>query len=296
MKLTNKNNLPNVIYQAVKNDRYRSEADISVTGLIEPPRIRQLKKRHSKQIQIDVTEFVFPLIGNNAHAILERANVADSLQEERLFTKVHGWTVSGQPDFYENKILSDLKITSMWTVLNGVKDDWTRQLNPYAFMYREYGFEVDGLQVIAILRDWSKVRAVNDPSYPQLQVETLDVEMWPHDKTGEYLFERVLLHQHSEDLPDNKLPLCTREEMWEKETRYAVIKKGNKKATKTMTTEDAATQLANRLQIEKQCFYKVQERKSERVRCEYFCYVKDFCNQYQQYREDLNGSDSEGDR
>ncbi len=45
MKYTNKHNVPVEIIRAITNDQYsKGEAHISVTGLLQPPRIRLLIK------------------------------------------------------------------------------------------------------------------------------------------------------------------------------------------------------------------------------------------------------------
>ena len=85
MNLTNKFNLPEAIYEAVKNDGYtKGNSDISVTQLIDSPYIRKLKEDHYNEIEEDVTERVLSLLGQAVHTILERTETED-LKEERLY-------------------------------------------------------------------------------------------------------------------------------------------------------------------------------------------------------------------
>ena len=45
MKYTNKHDIPKEIIRAIENDQYtRGNSDISVTGLLQPPRIRLLER------------------------------------------------------------------------------------------------------------------------------------------------------------------------------------------------------------------------------------------------------------
>ena len=85
MKITNKFNLPEAIYEAVKNDGYtRGDSDISVTQLIDSPYIRELKNNHNSEIEEDATDRIWSLLGQAVHTILERADTED-LKEERLY-------------------------------------------------------------------------------------------------------------------------------------------------------------------------------------------------------------------
>jgi hypothetical protein len=122
MKYTNEQNLPASMVSAIINDTYSmGKADISVTSLIQPPKIRVLTSRHKEEIVEDVADRVWALLGTNTHAIIERINHPDSLQEERLKMKVDGWTISGQADLYEDKTVTDYKTTSVWQVVNNGK-------------------------------------------------------------------------------------------------------------------------------------------------------------------------------
>ena len=54
MKYTNKHNLPIEIIRAIKNDQYsKGESHISVTGLLQSPRIRLLNIENQDKITVD---------------------------------------------------------------------------------------------------------------------------------------------------------------------------------------------------------------------------------------------------
>lgn len=286
MKYTNKFNLPDSIVLAVKNDPYSQDGHISATGLIQPPRIRQLNIRHDDEITEDISERIWPLLGNNTHYILERTNIKNAFQEERLSCKVLNWTVTGKPDDYSPLgILSDFKVTSVWAMIAGVKPEWEQQLNIYGYLYRLAGFPIEELQIITILRDWSKLRAKREHTYPETQVEVLPVNLWEFSDQESWLYQRVEFHQYSEKMHDNKLPLCTSGEMWEKQTMYAVHKEPNKKATKLLTTMKDAENVAAVLKEKHPANnYRIEVRPGERIRCESYCSVQPFCNQYQEHK------------
>ena len=278
MELTNRLNLPSTIVSAIEQDPYCQDGDISATGLIQPPRIRQLTERHHKKLSIDVADRIWPLLGSNTHYILERADTKDGLQEERFSISVDNWIVTGQPDLYENNTIFDYKITSVWSVLHGAKDDWIRQLNIYAELMRQANFRVKALKIITILRDWSKYQVKKSSDYPKTQVKVIPIDLWPAEKAQEYIEERVKFHQICEKLPDEDLPLCTAEERWERPTKYAVKTKGVKKARRVLDTmEDAQTWAENNMKKD----FEIEIRQGESIRCASYCDCAPYCNFYQ---------------
>ena len=281
MKFTNEMNLPASMVSAITNDTYTmGKADISVTTLIQPPKIRVLKSRHRDEIVEDVADRVWALLGTNTHAIIERINHPDSIQEERLSMEVSGWTISGQADLYEDGIISDFKTTSVWGVINGPKDNYIHQLNCYAEMFRQSGFSVKGLQVIAILRDWSKFGGQRSQSYPKKQVVRVPVPLWGHIETMNYLRDRVRVHQIAECLTDDEIPCCTPEERWSKADAWAVVKGNNKRATRVFNSLKEAEALKADLESKSKEKYRIDERPGEDTRCLHYCACSEFCNHF----------------
>lgn len=78
--LTNKKNLSEAIVRALGRDWYSGtgeKRDYSVTELLNPPKIIHLMRRHKDELEEDVSEKIFMLMGSAMHAILERANEHD---------------------------------------------------------------------------------------------------------------------------------------------------------------------------------------------------------------------------
>jgi len=286
MELTNNAGLPQALVDAVTNDPYYQPGHISVTGLIQPPRIRQLTFRYQDKISIDASDGIWMLVGSNVHAIIERADQKDALQEERLSIKVNGWTVTGATDLYDDAVITDFKTTSVWSVLHGVKKDWEIQLNLYAELWRSNKWPVDKLQIIAILRDWSKHQVWKSKDYPRHQVVVLPVELWKPVDAHEYITERVTLHQESESMSDEDLPLCTADERWDRPTKYAVIVIGQKRAKRVLDTMEEAEEWAD-VNMKKK--YHIEVRPGESVRCESYCDCNNYCSYYQKLKEGDNG-------
>jgi hypothetical protein len=73
MKITNKHNLPEPIYRALTEDNYsRGNSDLSVTQLIDSPRIRILKHRHNDEITEDASEMLWSVLGTAVHTMFEQ--------------------------------------------------------------------------------------------------------------------------------------------------------------------------------------------------------------------------------
>jgi hypothetical protein len=272
--LTNKHKLPEAFVAAVQNDPYDAgRSDISATSLIDAPQRRYLLARHRSEIVEDVADRVWSLLGSAVHHILERAEDKHAVVEERLFAEVDGWVVSGQFDRYipTKKLIQDWKVTSVYKA-QGDKADWERQLNVLAWLGRKNGLEVDGIQICAIMRDWSKSRARNDESYPQANVMVIDIDIWPDEVAEEYIRERVALHRgvrEGEHVP------CTDEERWYSGDSWAWIKPGGKRAVKVFNNAREANENVPDSYI-------VQHRPGQYKRCEQFCEAAPFCQQWQE--------------
>ena len=89
MIITNHSKLPLAIERAVVNDPYDSSgSDISTTRLIAPPRIVALQKKHQNEIEEDVADRIWSLLGQSVHHIIERsAENTNDISEVRLFYK-----------------------------------------------------------------------------------------------------------------------------------------------------------------------------------------------------------------
>jgi hypothetical protein len=279
MKLTNRLGLPEPLVAAVTNDGYtKGGADISVTELLAPPRQVALKRQHEDAISEDVSERIWSLLGQSIHTILERANET-GIAERRLTITVEGWTVSGGMDLVcKDRVLSDYKTTTAYKFKGGKAPiEHEQQLNCYAEILRQNGEAVSALQIVGILRDWSKLEAARDADYPQTQVVMISVPMWPQAKAQAFMRERVILHKQARVT----LPLCSGEDRWAKPDTFAVKKQGAARATRVYDNEDEAIHHAKQ---DSSLF--VEARKGESTRCKHYCAVARFCAQYQALVDD----------
>ena len=276
MKIVN-DGLPQPLYDAIANDSYsRGEADISVTQLISPPRVVELLRLHDSELEENASDRIYSVLGQGLHTVLERASKT-GLAEERLFIEVNGWKISGQVDRMDGTTIIDYKTASTNEMIFGVKAERESQLNCYAHLARLNGYEVKKLEAVFILRDWSKVRAANDPSYPQKQVVVHELPLWSPFEAECFIRDRVTLHQAARV----SLPECSDEERWQRAGKWAVMKKGAKRAYRLCDWEAEANVLMVSLNATTPGKpYSVSQRPGEATRCLHFCSASTVCSQW----------------
>lgn len=278
--------MPEAVFQALTRDEYsKGSADYSVTEILNPPQIVQLKRRYWDKLEEDVMDNCWSIFGKAAHHILEGHAPEDSLSEERLYVDILGRKLGGQVDNYHDGTISDYKITSAYTLVYGSRiKEWEEQLNAYAYIFRQNGYTVDKLQIITILRDWNKTKALQDFKYPQTPIVVLPITLWSEVEQHRTLEYTVGAQIANELLPDNDLWPCLSEDCWEQETKYAVMTPKRKTAFRVVDSEEEANRIKEGLSDAT-----IVKRPGRRTRCEDgYCPVASFCSQYKQYKEESN--------
>jgi hypothetical protein len=285
MKLTNKFNLPPTFVNVIKRPQYsKGSSEISVTEILSPPQLVLLRRQHQEDIEQDAADMVWSLFGSAVHNILEHGKDDHHIVEERLFTTFEGWSISGAIDLQEmidgKVLIADYKVTSAWTVQQE-KQEWIDQLNLYAWLVeRVKGEKVAGLQIIGIVRDWSRREASLKDTYPQAPIVTLDIPLWSQEDREAFVKQRLTLHNEANFAAvSGFMPECTPEEMWEKPTTYAIMKAGGVRAKKVCNTLSEAENFV----VTKYPDHHIETREGGRTRCESFCQAAPFCKQYQTY-------------
>ena len=295
--LSNKNNLPDFVVKAILADSYdKGAADLSVTELIDSPRVRALQIKHKDKIQRDATDMVWSLFGRACHHLLEVGAAEGVTAEERLFLDVDGYTISGGMDIQLDKgnsvKISDWKVTTSFAVRKG-KVEWENQLNVYAHLVRSLkDKEVSELSIIALVRDWMRAKT-DDPNYPQAPIIEIQIPVWEADKAARYVEERVALHMEARQrlFLNKPLPACTDEEMWADPPTYAVLKRGGKRALKVY---DKRAEAAAHLNTDPDNLV-IEERGAEPRRCAGdYCNVSQWCAQWTAWKESNRSISSTG--
>jgi hypothetical protein len=292
MKLTNIHSLPETIINVIKRPTYsKGKANMSVTELLNSPRIVQLKRKHWDELTEDASDMVWSIFGTAIHGVLEHGKGDSHIVEERIHIELDGVRISGAIDLQElteeGVIVSDYKTTSAWAVMNE-KQDWHNQLNSYAYLVEfAKNLPVIKLQIVAIVRDWNRRDASTREGYPKAPIVVIDIPLWPLQERDTYIRSRISLHGDAlfEMETDGEMPECTPEEMWEKPTTYALKKDGNVRAKSVHETSEAAdiALAAATEKAKKGEKFLIEVREGGRTRCESFCQVAPYCKQHQEY-------------
>jgi hypothetical protein len=287
VKITNNFNVPETLLALARRDDYtKGKADFSVTEIISPPRIQRLRRKHYNEMTQDVADMLWMLLGTALHVVAERSEIAGHTNEERLTVGIDDVMLSGAIDLQKNDkdgvIITDYKFTSAWALMND-KPEWEQQQNIYKYLVERCKKQpVKKLEICAFVRDWSRRDAMNKADYPKAPIQVIDIPIWTQDRVEHFIRERINLHRDSKVNADwnEELPLCTEEERWIRETKYAVKKEGRKTAVRVYDTEEEASALLKEMPEKDKGFIEI--RKGEAVRCTgNFCGVNQWCTQYQ---------------
>jgi hypothetical protein len=259
-----------------------------MTQIADAPRYQLLHERHDHEIELDISDQMFMILGSACHSILEAAGEANVITEQRITVPILGKEISMKADRIEpiedtdplEHWLKDYKITRVWAYKYGAKPTQIAQANGYRYGYNTImRLNITRLTLEMFLRDWTDTEALHH-DYPDAEVMPLDLPVWPMEKIQAYLEERTRIFMDAEHKDDNQLPLCSAQERWSKPDTYAYQKKGAKRATRVFKTRAEAQEMLNKKKPADRDKYEVKFRPGENVRCERFCHCKKWCNQY----------------
>lgn len=327
MLVENAELLPELLYEVLSENRPPVEGEIHVTQLIGPPLVDYLRREYWDDLVDDASNRLFALLGQGLHAAIANdgriqhakkvigelirdwnkidrdiqlcilqdllASLDSTNQsgiESTLRWKLNDhWTLVGTDDHYDElaaKVM-DWKITSVWSVLFA-DHNWEEQCNMYGYMRRKNGYEVEALEVWALLRDWQKSKAKysGDPRYPKIPFVRVPLRVWSMDECEDYIENRIKLF-----VPGKKPRPCTPEEKWQTPTLYKVMKKNRKSALiashyidgekRDLLSVAEALEAAEKknVTVDGTQIY-IQEFKGENKRCSDYCSVNQFCEAY----------------
>ncbi len=289
MKITNKMGLPQAIVNACSTERHTPKGTYSATTLLKGTREILLTSRHFDEIEQDVADMIWAIWGTAVHALLEEQET-EGIKEERLTIEMLGRKVSGQIDHQdlESLIITDYKTASTWKVIFNDFDDWDRQALIYAYLILiAKDVKVTRARFIALLKDHSKSKAQKDSSYPQSPVHVHELEITDQklEEIEQFIFSKISELKENEEVSDDDLPLCTAEERWASEDKWAIMKEGRKSAVKLHDTEESAEQHL----IDLDSKHYIEYRQGTSRKCPDYCPAKEFCSQWAEEQARLEG-------
>jgi hypothetical protein len=277
-KYTNKDNVSLPLAVWLMHDEYdydKRNNVISATALLKPIRALILIDQHKDLDKtVDIMSLVSARMGSAIHAIAEkawtnRANISKALKalqvsnlddklvinpnkvkegeipiyvEQRHEKEIDDYIISGKYDLIVDGTVSDYKSTSVWSYIfdsNALK--YTQQASIYKWLVPDRITD-NSVHIQYIFTDWSASQAMRDSSYPQTRVLTKEYPIWSTEQTKFFISEKIKLLKQYKDSPQEDLPECTKEELWESETKYKYYKNPAKmaRATKNFDTLDEA--------------------------------------------------------
>lgn len=261
--ITNKYNLPEPLVKAVSKDTYKKRGDISVTTLIDSPKINYLRSVHD--YEVDVSEMIWAYRGSAVHHILEVS--AEELNKEypgRFLSEFQmeythkvsdkmSMNITGTGDLidkgigekkailYDYKNCSYYKISGTDVIVSGTEVvrvpkkgeclDWIRQLNIYAYILRKkYNIVVEELRIIALLNDWDR-NMITQLNYPPASIVEVSLPIYNDDIMEKFISKRTSLHLkaffNGKKFGDDAVEPCTREERWAKKDTWKIYTSPN---------------------------------------------------------------------
>lgn len=238
-------------------------------------------------------------------------NDKDIIEKRFKYRTKSGKLITGGVDHYsvEDKCITDYKLTSIWTWIYRNREGshiekYTEQLNIYRLFMEAAGYEVNKLRINLIFRDYSKTEASRERNYPN-PVEVLEIPLLGLDVVEQLVENKIAEIEKYANTFDDGIPICSPSERWQGHDTYAVMKKGNVKASKVeysyaaaKSWMDAEAQKIAEKEIHKGkdpytshqkalSLFSISKRVGKPTRCESYCPVNKFCNFYKSLPSEL---------
>ena len=215
--------------------------------------------------------------------------VDKGLHLERTMTvEFMGYNISGTQDSYHEgtETLEDWKTCTVNATIYYESDkiEWEQQQNIYAYMLRKEGYKVSTIRILALFRDWSKVKSLTgDKTYPPAPWAKYELPIWTDEKVEEYLTERLNKYKLAEL---SKPADCTPKERWTTKDVFAVMSTSKKRAVRNFSTEEEAKDYIDEYGMKLVKPY-IEPRLSNDFKCNFFCDVSKVCDQFKE-RQEMN--------
>lgn len=315
MIITNKYNIPKeLVTLLTPKERDIIPFRYSVSTLTGAPLVRALTVLHKDAIEVDVSENLWMLMGTMMHDAIYNKSEKDEgkIQEEKIEIPIDTpqgiVTISGIPDLYKNRVITDWKMTSVFSYIygkqepHGVKESWYEQLNVYGWMIRKLGYPVDAIRNYAVLRDWVKTRSY-DSDYPPIPFVEMPVPLMSFEEADMYVSERIKIHSEIEKallkgMVIEDVPPCTAKERMERKGEWKIFHPDLKRSMANHDTKEKAVEwVKQKTEIEKGKGKKGRNMEKvkitfvpgESINCTTYCNVKQFCP----YRDQFINSKTE---
>lgn len=312
MEFKNDSNISLALAVFLATDDYDHEDDvISVTSLMKSTRQLVLASRMPPTDGVvDVASLVSSRMGTAIHDAIEKSwlNPTETLKalghpkrvyenivinptaeeiknnpkaipiymEQRSYKEIEGIKVSGKFDFVGEGMVQDFKSTSVWNYMNqNSVESYKKQLSLYRWLNPEIITKDRGL-IHYLFTDWSAMQARSTKLYPESRVFTQAFSLMSLEESESFVRQKILAFKKYKEVTEDKIPLCTDEDLWRKEAKWKYYKDPNKlgRSTKNFDTQSEAL---NRF-VDDGSIGIVKEVPGQVVKCKY-CNAFSICSQ-----------------
>ncbi len=264
MQFTNEHNLHLSMAVFLAHDSYDYDSRpnaISTTRLLDATRQTVLSRRsQGNKSTIDISGFLASSLGTALHdgieaawshgnhvralqrlgysqSMIDRIKVnpepseltADTIPiylEQRREKEIDDFIVTGKFDFVGDGELVDHKSTSVYGYLQGNSEEKFRlQGSIYRWLNPDI-ITSDHMIVDYFFTDWSKKDAMidNGKGYPPCRSLAKKLKLLTLAETETFIRKKLADIKTHLDVPEDRLPLCNKEDLWQKETVYKYYK------------------------------------------------------------------------
>jgi hypothetical protein len=269
---SNTANIPLSLGVFLASDSYDHNPDpntISATTLIKPVRQVILTSRvPTEDVQIDLANMISSRLGTAIHDGIERAwktnyvvamaalgypektiakvainptpeaikqneNIIPVYLEQRSSKKVGDFTITGKFDFVGAGRVEDFKTTSTFTAMNNKSDEkYILQGSIYRWLNPEI-ITQDEMAIQWIFTDWSKLKAMSDPKYPQQRFQQKLLPLKSIQETEAYIQQKLRSLKFYWNAAEEDIPQCSDEDLWRSEPVWKYYKNPDKTTRST---------------------------------------------------------------
>jgi len=283
---------------------------ISATSLLRPLKAIVLSRRASGSAQPSLDALIPSRLGSAIHDSIKRAWQHDKLYkvlgtvttpeeasreiivnpskdiacdnmlaihtEERYTKALEGFVITGQFDFVYDGILEDFKSTGVYNYISGSNDyKYIQQASIYRWL-APWIITKDYFYIRFIFTDWSKIRALQEISYPNSRITSKKFMLLSLEETEDLIRSILQSIKQYENSDEADIPPCSAEDLWQKAATWKYYKDPSKqsRATKNFDTQqEAEARYYSDGQIGK-----ILHVPGEVVRCK-FCNAVNICQQ-----------------
>jgi hypothetical protein len=159
--------------------------------------------------------------------------------EGRMQRVVGKWTITGQYDLIVDGRVTDLKTTKTYGYISGSNDDaYIKQGSIYKWL-NPTKITDDQLSILYYFKDWTSMAARANPLYPKAEMLQKLFPLLSIQETERYITNKLRQLEDSIGKPEEDIPECTSEELWEDPTKYKYYANPDKLARATKNFDDS---------------------------------------------------------